>query len=284
MPAGDLITTDYQFEYAGVLFVDGAQRDLVEAVGFGLPEMRTSDTDRPRDHGMLEGADFLGQRTIEIELEILGTSAADLDAQLTALATMNAKIDATEQPLVWQFPSEGKRRSFARLRKRPVTVDRDYVFNVAHVRMQFVATDPRIYDNTQSSSPLTLPVASGGLGWPLGWPLGWGSSSGGFANVTNAGTFPTRPVVTFVGPLTSPNLQNVTTGLTWECMFDLQTGDTLVVDFDARTVLLNGTASRYSFVTAESQWWELVPGVNQLKLGASAGTGSATVAFRSAWI
>ncbi len=29
MPAGDLITTDYQFEYAGVLFVDGGTDALL---------------------------------------------------------------------------------------------------------------------------------------------------------------------------------------------------------------------------------------------------------------
>lgn len=284
MAIGDLVTLPYQFERSGILFGAFTGMEHMSTAGLGMPDVRRSDVVRPRDHGMIPGTNFLPGRTVDINLQVIGTSAADLDAKLAQVASAGADVGLTEAPLVFLLPGESKRRINCRMTKRAVLVDGDYTFGKALVYLEFFATDPRLYDNVLTSQALTLPSSSGGLAWPLGWPLGWGTVVSGLVNVTNSGTFPTRPVVTFIGPLTSPSIQNVTTGLTWASNFDLQSGDQLVVDFDARTVLLNGTASRYSTVLATSTWWELLAGVNQLRLGASAGTGTATVVFRSAWI
>ena len=153
---------------------------------------------------------------------------------------------------------------------------------MAHLR--FFAGDPRVYSDTQSSVNLVLPAVSGGLGWPLGWPVGWGTAVGGTTAITNTGNFPTRPVVVFNGPLTGPGIENQTTGQFLDTTFNLLAGSTLVVDFDARTIDENGFSSRYSYLTSDSDWWDLVPGVNNIRISASAGTGSADVYYRSAWI
>lgn len=285
MAAGDLITTDYQYEYNGVLFGSGTLAEAVEVDGLDRPALRVSDVVRPRDHGEIAGVDWLGGRDVGFVLDVGDGTATNLKAMLDSLANAGSSIGQTEVPLVFQLPGYGKRRVNARFRRRSFNVNMDYFFGLAQgVALEFHATDPRIYDNTLSTAALTLPSVSGGLGWPVSWPLGWGSAVGGLVNVTNAGTFATRPVITFIGPLTAPSVQNVTAGQTWACTFDLQSGDQLIVDFAARTVLLNGTASRYSYVTSSSVWWELAPGTSQLQLGATAGNGSASVAFRSAWL
>lgn len=286
MAIGDLITQDLQFEYSGLLFGGCCTGiNFVDAQGFDLGAIRSGDVARPRDHGMIAGTDFLSGRTIDITLGVAGASDPDLDAKMASLSMLSANMGKTEIPLVFQLPGQGKRRVNARLRRRSFPVDIGYnKANIVQVLMRFEATDPRIYDNALSTLNISLPTSSGGLGWPVSWPLAWGSSTSGLNNAVNAGTFATRPIVTFVGPLTSPSLQNVTTGQTWISTFDLQSGDTLVVDFDQRTVLLNGTASRYSYLTSSSVWWELPPGTSQLLLGAAAGNGSATVSWRSAWL
>lgn len=278
------------FEFDGVVFggeCTGLGLDLIQADGFDMPELRTGDVVRPRDHGMLAGDDFLSGRTINMDLAVVGSTAAVLDTKLATLATMGYPLgaDEVELPLVFQLPGQSKRRVNARLRRRSYPIDISILAgHMSKVTLQFFATDPRIYDNTLTTLSISLPVTSGGLGWPVGWPLGWSSSTSGGATFNNIGTFETRPIVTFTGPLTSPNIQNVTTGQQWSSIFDLQSGDQLVVDFAQRTVLLNGTASRYSYVTAASSWWTLIPGNNVLMIGAAAGSGSATVTARSAWM
>lgn len=285
MAIGDLVTGNWQFEYAGQHWGDTTNMDIVTIGGLGSPDMRSGDVPRPRDQGELPGVDFLSGRTIDIDVEVAGSSAADLEAKLNTLAMLQTTVGGVEQPLVYQLPGQIKRRVGARLRRRLVPVDITYeVGRIIPVTLEFHSTDPRLYDNTLQTASLVAPTVSGGLGWPVAWPLGWGTSTSGLSSLVNAGTFPTRPVVTFIGPLTSPSIQNITTGQTWACTFDLQSGDQLIVDFDQRTVLLNGTASRYSFVTSSSVWWEIAPGTTQARIGATAGSGTANVSFRSAWI
>lgn len=286
MAVGDLVTGNWQMEFAGQHWGDGTGIDFVKLDGLGAPDYRSNDVVRPRDHGMIAGTDFLGGRTVAMDLELGATSAATLETSLNALQQLGTTVSQTEQWLVFQLPGQVKRFVKARLRARAVPIDIAYeVGRIVPIALQFYATDPRIYALTPiSSSTFQLPTSSGGLGWPLGaWPIGWGSATSGQQVIVNAGTFATRPVVTFTGPLTSPNVQNVTSGQTWACTFDLQAGDTLVVDFDARTVLLNGTASRYSFVTSTSVWWELAPGNSTMQIGASAGSGTASLVAYSAW-
>lgn len=290
MAVGDLVTADTMFEFDGVLFggeCTGLGVDLIQVDGLDMPELRTGDLVRPRDHGMLPGDDFLSGRTITVDLAVVGSSATDLEAKLASLASMSYPLgsDEVELPLVFQLPGQVKRRANARLRRRNYAYDINILAgHMQHVTLQFFATDPRIYDDVLQSLNILLPVATGGLSWPVSWPVAWSSSTSGGATFNNAGTFETRPIITFSGPLTSPNVQNVTTGKQWSSIFDLQSGDQLVVDFAQRTVLLNGTASRYSSVTAASDWWTLVPGNNVITIGAAAGSGSATIVARSAWI
>ena len=284
MAIGDLITTDWQLEYAGQLLGSGTNIELVTIDGLGLADVRTADVPRPRDHGLIRGGDFLGGRTVTIEMEVSGSSAAEMEESLRALQLLNTSIGLTEQPLVFMLPGQVKRRINARVRNRAVSVDIRYAVGpLASATVQFFSSDPRIYANAQSSANFSLPSSSGGLGWPLGWPVGWGSATSGAQICTNNGTFQTQPLVTFTGPLTAPSIQNVTSGETWRCTYDLQSGDTLVVDFDQRTVLLNGTASRYSYVSSSSVWWELAPGSSNVMIGANAGSGSASMTWYDAW-
>jgi hypothetical protein len=58
------------------------------------------------------------------------------------------------------------------------------------------------------------------------------------------------------------------------------------VDFDAKTVVLNGTASRYSTLTTDSTWWEIAPGTVNVRYAADTFDPASllTLVWSSAWI
>lgn len=106
--------------------------------------------------------------------------------------------------------------------------------------------------------------------------------------VTYSGSMAAWPVVTITGPVTGPILANATTGHSLSFPgLAVGAGQTLVLDFAARTVLLDGAADRYSFLDfAASTWWQLVPGVNGIVLdGDAIDTGAqAVLSWRSTYL
>ena len=85
----------------------------------------------------------------------------------------------------------------------------------------------------------------------------------------NLGNYPTRPTVSIFGPCVNPVVTNFTTGEIMQCIISLVSGDELDIDFDARTILLNGQ-SRYSTKTTASTWWEIAPITVEIHFNANA--------------
>jgi hypothetical protein len=282
---------DHQFEIdgagdlGGLLIGAGQPWVFVSAQGFDSPDMKVSDTERPLDHGSLVlGTDYANGRTIAMTVALSETYASSTyQARMDLLKGIMAPREV-DLSLRYAYNAAGSRRIFCRPRRCEFALDADTRWGAFIAHLQFFAGDPRIYSDDQASQAMTLPSVSGGLGWPLGWPVGWGTAVGGTVNITNLGNFPTRPVVVFTGPLTGPSVENTTTGQVLETTFNLTAGSSLVIDFDARTIEENGFASRYSYLTADSSWWDLIPGLNQVRISASSGTGAATIYYRSAWI
>ena len=74
------------------------------------------------------------------------------------------------------------------------------------------------------------------------------------------------------GPVDGPRLRNETTGHELALDITLVSGEWVDLDSKNRTVLLQGTANRYSTLTTP-EWWELQPGANQLRFTAADPTG-----------
>jgi hypothetical protein len=281
------LSADWQLSYNGLVVGTSTDYDVVAVDGLdGLPELRTSDTVRPSDHGMFAGRDLAAGRTIELTLEIYGATDGAFRTNVDALGVATLLRD-DELALAFKLPGfTDDRQVFCRPRRRSLPLDLNYSSRLAPAIVQFFATDPRIYAATETVLGVGLPAASGGLAWPLVWPLSWGTATSGTVSADNAGTFPTRPVVRFDGPLTGASIENVTAGKTFrfKTSFVIAAGEYVEVDFNDHTVLLNGTASRYSQVASNSQWWEIAPGANEVRLGGVSGSGTADITFRSAWI
>ena len=283
------LSGDWQMEYAGLLLGDGTAFEIAKVDGLAdQPDLRTSDQTRLRRHGMLPGDDFLGGRSIVVDLEVFGSSDADFQGNVNTLKAALAP-GGPEQTLSFLIPGVTAagfpKQVTVRPRKLAVPVEERWFYRMPIATVEWFATDPRLYDVFQQSVVTPLAATPSGHTWNNTWNLSWGTAgvSGSiFAN--NAGTFPTPPSFRIDGPVTNPSVENITDGLTLAFNITLGSGEFLDIDTDARTVLLGGTASRYNTLTSPD-WFDLKPGITELKFrGTTAGVPQLTATWRSAWL
>src|SRR3954453_13860225 len=84
--------------------------------------------------------------------------------------------------------------------------------------------------------------------------------TGGSVTVNNAGDSNTFPVVTFNGPLTSPYINNTTTGEVFKVNRTLASGEVVVVDMQNKTMVLNATTNALQYFDSTNTWLSLTPG------------------------
>lgn len=278
------ITHTYQAELGGILLGYGTDYEFAAAPqGFGLPGFRTSDRDRPFRDGEIAADDLLAARKIVLDVWVLGTTDADAEDNLTALRAAWAPATANSELRVRLASTE-----YALVgRPRGCIAVLDLLKNggTIRARLEYKATDPRLYSAEVTDAALSLAsVAGTGMTFPATFDLSFGGAlSGGITTVTNSGLHPAPWVVTMNGDLVNPTLENVTTGETLSFSGTVASGDQLIIDSEAKTVLLNGTASRYSWIEVGSSWFDLDPGENEIRFSADSGSGTATLTYRSAW-
>jgi hypothetical protein len=273
---------------APALDAEGTEWILTAVDGWnGGAAVRTALADRPQDHGSFDGPSFYGTRTITLEGTAHCVSRSVAMKAQDILASIGAELSATLYPVAFVEPGQPKRLAYCRL-NAPTKIGTVYGGDTFDWNIQLVAPDPRRYSDTVDALLLSLPTgdASSGLTAPLTAPFATaGSGSGTVAQGTalNVGTASTRPLVTFFGPLTDPGIANLRAGKTLSFNYNLLAGETLVVDFDGRSALLNGTASRTYAIAPTAAYWDLAPGGNDIRFTARSGSGNAEVRFRSAW-
>lgn len=286
MAAGDLITRDWQCELNGLLLGEGTPYGVVNLDGIDdLPEIRSFDDPRAGDHGSYRGNDLAGSRVITVTLDIVATAGTTFDAAVNALQAATV-LQAVETAFAFQRPGKVKQQALARPRRRSLPNDLAFQLGFGTAVLQLAASDPRLYAQALSTGVTGLPSAAGGLTFPATFPLTFGAvSSANTILAVNAGNFGARPVLVMTGPVDTPTVLHTTSGRYLTFAISLAAGDTLTVDLDAKSVLLNGTASRRSALSADSSWWELAPGNNTVQYNAAATTASTlTMTWRSAWL
>lgn len=277
-----------QITYQGLTIGEGTDYGIDRIDGLSTPSVRSADRTVSLRDGLHPGDDYYEGRTVTLSTFIAERDTADMNTKRTALMSAFAG-GHPEVPFVFEVPGVaggGERRINVRPRRARFRADIGYGAGMSKDTFQLFATDPRIYDNAESFRILTLPAASGtGLTWPLTWPLSWGIAQSDSQFITNDGNFDAPVSIRIDGPVLNPRIENLTLGKTIELDIDVAVGDYLDIDPDARTVLLNGTASRYSSLTQASQWWLLEPGPNEVRFRAATATAATmTLTWRSAWI
>ena len=269
----------FQFTFNGVSWGDGTDFDVYDISGLDMPGLRTADLARAQAHGTHPSRDWLGGRTISMSIEA-DSMTTDWESLLAGLITT-----VEELPLTFQIPGQSARRVYARCRRRAFVIGEEFSLGAGTLAVEFYASDPRQYDDTLSSLSTGLPTLSGGLTFPATAPFVFGSpGTGGGLAAANAGSFEAPWVVVFNGPLVAPSITHTAQSRTLLAAgADLASGETLVLDGQAKTALLNGTASRYSWLS-NPQWFTLEPGANNLQFTAASGTGTCDIRYRSAYL
>jgi Phage tail protein len=256
--------------------------------GFDSPDVRLSQYNRPGEHGAVVTNQLYGGRTITLEGRIAAASTAlyqqrrrDLQNALRIIKDANA----VSQPILLKFQTldDLLLQTYIYAATKLEFKERTPVFSEYY--LELFASDYNFYDQSAQTSTLT-PPSGGGVTYPIIYPVTYGASTGGSVTVSNAGTSNTFPNVTFNGPLTSPYINNTTTGETFQINRTLVSGESIVVDMQNKTMVLNGSTNALQYFVSTNTWLSLIPGDNLVNLGSSlsSDTGNVSISFRSAYI
>jgi len=156
---------------------------------------------------------------------------------------------------------------------------------------ELLASDPRMFTYLERSGAYdpTLTYRGIGVAFPVTFPaIFTGTAEEGELVVDVGGNFPTPARFTVSGPASAFTIDNLSSGEAIVTTAELDPGDTLVIDTARRVALLNGTSPRPDWIdAAQTDWFELAPGQNRLRLtGSGFGTGatSLSVTYRDARI
>lgn len=247
---GDLIVRDDQIEFSGLLLGAETPYRYTALTGWeDLPGVDLGDVDKPEQHGSWPGEPFAGERTITMDgFVCVPGDYAGLGTALAALRAVTSIPSAVEQSLIVQRFGT-KLLCFARISNRSISADQLARVGYAKLALQWTATDPRRYSVDEHTMHCEIVSPSGtGLVYPLVYPLVYGPDIVAASVVcTNAYEADSPPRLVVTGPVTTPLVANVSTGVTLEYGVSLaSSADQLVIDVRAGTVLLNGVDRAYT--------------------------------------
>jgi hypothetical protein len=217
----DSVLTDYQIDLGGTLLGPGTAIDIIEVTGIGRPPVRDNDADQPSADGVFPGPDYYAARQIQIDAAI--KVPADPAGCLNLLAQLEQGcsdaavrlVGGTTMALRLQWPGRPTKRAFGRVRKIDPTM-RQAIHGYVPLDIEFLATDPLWYADTESTTEIPLGwLTGGGFAAPVVAPIyvqngtvaanrpGW---------VTNSGTADTWPVIRITGPCANASITHVPTG------------------------------------------------------------------------
>lgn len=249
----------------------------------GVADQRQTIIDRPSTNGSWLGQFYVSDRVLTFTVDIrpdrctaFGTTLRAATDALTKAWQYTADF-GVDTHISFGLPGGVSRTLYGRPGRQAIDYS-SVEFGYVTVAMEFIAGDPRLYGNTTNAS-LNLATATTGRGYNKSYNYGYGGggSSGIYAAVNN-GTTNADPLVVITGIVTNPSIINDTTGETIAFNISLDTGEFLVIDFAAKTVLLNGTESRYG--TKSGTWFQIVPGTNNIRFLADASDVGVGAMFR----
>jgi hypothetical protein len=261
----------------------GVAWHLQSLEGWDSPEVRSEFTERESDHGAWASPVYLGSRPITLGGIIVAPSQPLLEQ---AMDQLRAEAGLTDTVLtVWESePKQAVVRRSGKLLLQYVTESK------ATFSVMVTAADPRRYGTTLETGTTGLPATTGGLAFPVTFPLTFSASTvSGRISAQNLGNFETRPVLTIAGPVAAPIVSGLyEDGTVRQLIYSqtLQSGEQLVIDTDARTVMLGGV-SRRRFLSVP-QGWPTIPAAStvayQFQSSTYNATATLTATWRSAWM
>jgi hypothetical protein len=280
---------NYSFAFNGFVFGGaGSPFQITQVDGLeSLPTLRVQDANRGYLDGMFSGRDFLGGRTITIQMLILSGNGLTAFQNFNNLqSNLNPQQTGTT-PLQFQLSPAGSLQYVnARVRGRKSIIDPEYTYGFIKAEYEFFCPDPRYYDNTTQLQTMIYATPLGRT-YDRTYNLTFGGGSNtSSATVTNSGWTNTYPLLTIYGPVVNPIVGNLTTNNALNFNYTMVQSDVITVDLQYRTILLNGTPAR-NLLLGSSSWFPAIPGDNQFYFygtGTAVGITNSTVQWNNAYI
>ncbi|MFE6126722.1 hypothetical protein ACFQ6Q_00395 [Streptomyces sp. NPDC056437] len=287
MPDAEL--TDWQYDLGGVLLGKGTAINVIETSGLGRPPVRDADVDQPGMDGVFPGPDYWAARQVQIDayIKLPGDPEGchDLLAQLQAApAAAGVRLSGGEtMPLRLKRPGRPTKRLYGRLRG----LDPEFA-EVIHgklpIDINFVATDPTFYADTETTTEIPLGwLTGGGFAAPVQAPIFVQSGTvaaerPGWA--TNAGDTDAWPVIRITGPCSDVTVIHADSGRELALpTLTLTAGQWIEIDTRPghRTVIRDngGNASAYLSPASRIDLFTLPPGQSEMRWTAFDNTNTA---------
>jgi hypothetical protein len=102
----------------------------------------------------------------------------------------------------------------------------------------------------------------------------------------NTGNFPAEPLIELIGPMTTPEVINLRNNQIMRFTGDILQGERFFIDVASRRVVDQDNESRMSQIDLASDWIELEPGANELRVSTTTPglTTAMSVSWRQSWL
>ena len=261
--------SNYQFVFNGLTIGTGTPYLVTNVEGLGgTSPLRIQDDNRGYIDGSYTGRDFYDERTVYIDVTVLGSSGATAQSNYKDLQAAFAPQPIGYYPnptgytpvqnelKLFQFrlnANTGDMQMYGRSRGLVTPIDADFTYGYIQTRIMLSFPDPRYYTD------LGTTVTGAGV------------------TLTNNGWATSCPVIVVVSPSTSGEISDGT--ITME--FANLSGGLLTIDLLTRVIYDNGIPNRNAMTAASNGWLSLEP--DSISSWAST-LGSMSVTYRSAYI
>lgn len=285
---------DGQWLYRGRTFGDGTNETTTQ-VRIGSAEVRDGVSLLPQDHGGIHLDAWHGARDVELEIASYWSTKDDAWQAWVEWHGLMQTGDTVHELRYQPYGDPVERLVFVRPDQPQFAWEGG--MRTFRGRLRWVAADPAIYAADETVAVIVPFVPSGAAPYGTVYPKVYGTAADGTsASVENVGNWPSWPKFVIEGPpsgtLTLSTLENLTTGgivqFSSGSPLTVSAGSTLVIDMHParRVVQFTDGASRIDRVVDLDSWWQVRPGVNDLRVRASGNTtdSAVSVRFRSAWL
>lgn len=311
MPATEIAVTIGSVSF-NTSFAPGASCYILTNTEEILSALRTRRTDTPKqgEHGSEDSLSFFEPRAMLFRGEIHATSQSqrvtmqqELD-EAVSLSRRQSFADDDGYKLVEITDEDGiAKQIYAKIDQMPRYSLVDSGMPESRI-FEFVmfAADPAIY--AQSLTSITAPESYNSTTFTFqdgDLPTFDDDDlptiqdvQGQVLQVTNSGNYGSPPLIVIDGPTTNPVVENETTGkqlaFTRNGGVSLTSGETLTINCEAQTAVKESAGvetSVKSKLSLASEWFDIIPGVNDITLFDSTPddiSSQMEISFRSAWI
>lgn len=270
---------NYQFVFNGLTIGTGTNYLVTNVEGLGgTSPLRIQDDNRGYIDGSYSGRDFYDERTVYIDVTVLGDSTTTAQARYKDLQSAFAPqptgyyVDPTgyspsaNQLKLFQFRlngNTGDMQMYGRSRGLSTPITPEFAYGYIQTRIQMSFPDPRYYTDVATTPSISTTV-----------------------DLTNNGWATSCPVITISAPSTSGEITDGTIGSPYDgkthmVFSGVTTGTPLIIDLLSRVIYVGGVPSRNVMTAQSNGWLNIAP--NSSSTWRSS-VGNMSVPYRSAYI